>query len=316
MKHLPTALVLALALALPLAVHATESGSGRPVAGTGVGPGAGLVPAGPLTMLSMGFQYVDGTLSAERRLPVAGRVVAGAENTYTLQSATLLKVWDTGKGPWNFASALTVLAMQSEVSVQAFVPAVADLARSSKVSGLFDIAVTPLVAGYHFSETEHVSVGLRVWVPTGEYVDGRLANLSQNVWTFVPTASYTRLLAGGIELSAAATLNIYSRNAATDYHSAPQYTLELLASRKFANGVALGGIAGVIGQFGPDSGPLADRLRGFRGSEVALGPIVTYGTKVTGVPVAAAFRWIKTVSNHDRLDRDTFYLTISLPLPI
>jgi hypothetical protein len=240
--------------ALVSATLATESGGGRPVAGTAVNPSAGVVPDQPIMVFNLGLQSVNGTIGANKQIPIAGRIAGEADNKYTAQSLSLFKVWDTGPGAWHFASSLTMLFMQSEVTVQAFVPPEPGLDRSAKVAGLYDLAVTPIVAGYHFSKDEHLSLSLRVWAPTGSYVPGKLVNLSQNVWTAIPTLSYTRYLPQGWEVSSVATLNFSTRNKATNYQSAPLFTLDVLGSKKLGDGWALGAIVGWIEQIGKDSG--------------------------------------------------------------
>ena len=294
---------------------ATEGASGRPVAGAGVNPGAGVVPPQPGWIGSFSVQHVDGTFGADRELPVVGRIAVGAENIYTVGSFTLVRVWDTKVAGWNFASAITLPTMRSDVRISAFVPAVDGASLESQVTGLFDIAVTPIIASHHFSATEHASLSLRVWMPTGRYVSGQLANLSQNVWTFVPTVAYTQLWpAAGVEFSASAGLNLSTRNNATGYRNAPLFTLDALATKRFAEGFAAGLVAGWIEQIGSDSGALADRLNGFRGSEVAVGPIATWSTKLQGIPISTSLRWAATVSNKNRFDRNMVQFSLSLPL--
>jgi hypothetical protein len=280
-----------------------------------VTPGAGALPDQPLWLFNVGLQAVDGTIGASRQTAIAGRVAAGVENRYTAQTFTLLKVWDH-PGAWRFASSLSMLAMQTEVEVSAFVPAVPGLSLRDRASGLYDLAITPVVASYPISKDEHVALSLRIWAPTGRYVPGQLANLSQNVWTFIPTVAYTRYLQQGWEGSAVGTVNLSTRNESTNYQSAPLFTLDLMATRRLADGWAVGGIVGWIEQIGRDSGPLADRLNGFKGREVALGPIVTYSTKVGPLPLSTSLRWLGTVYNRDRMDRDTLYLSFTLPLPM
>lgn len=294
---------------------ATESGGGRPVAGTAVNPSAGVVPDQPIMIFNLGLQAVDGNIGASKQIPIAGLIAAEAENQYTAQSLSLFKVWDTGPGPWHFASSVTMLIMQSEVTVEAFVPAAPELDKSARVAGLYDLAITPIVAGYYFSKDEFLSLSLRVWAPTGRYESGKLVNLSQNVWTVIPTLSYTRYLPEGWEVSSVATLNFSTRNEASNYQSAPLFTLDVLGSKKLGDGWAIGAVAGLIEQIGKDSGPLADKLNGFRGNELAIGPIVTYSSKIGSLPLSSSFRWLNTVSQRDRMDRNTVYLSFSVPLP-
>lgn len=170
------------------------------------------------------------------------------------------------------------------------------------------------VAGLHLSPTEHVVFGLRVIAPSGRYVDGRLANVSQKVWHLVLSVADTRLLPKqGIELSAAGAVFFSSRNAATDDRSAPLATLDLLVTKPLGHGFAAGGVFGVIERIGDDSGALADRLNGFRGREVALGPTLVWTTKIWPAPLTTSLRWVKTVYDRNRMDRDTPMLPATMP---
>lgn len=304
-----------LALGLMMnSVSATEGASGRPVAGAAVNPAAAVVPQGPQWIANFGVQAVDGRMGAARNVPIAGRIAAQAKNQYMVESFTLMKVWDTGDGPWHLASAATLPVMQTRVDVSAYSPSVPSLALSDKAAGLFDMAITPIIAGYRMSPDEHLSLALRVWVPTGRYEPGQLANLSHNVWTIIPTVSYTRFMPGGWEASGVATVNFSTRNSASDYKNAPLFTLDILGTRKIAEAWSAGGVVGWIRQIGDDKGPLADRLNGFQGRELSMGPIVTYNTKLGSQPLSSSLRWLSTVSQHNRFDRNMVYFSLSMPL--
>ena len=61
-------------------------------------------------------------------------------------------------------------------------------------------------------------------------------------------------------------------------------------------------------------GPTADKLNGFRGYDWALGPIVSYDTKLGGAaPLSMSLRWVPTVSSKNRIDsRKTVMATATL----
>ncbi len=65
-----------------------------------------------------------------------------------------------------------------------------------------------------------------------------------------------------------------------------------------------------------DSGPTADLLHGFHGCDFAMGPIVTYDTKLGGKhPLSFGLRWVPTVTSKNRLDStSTFMATVTLVL--
>ena len=183
----------------------------------------------------------------------------------------------------------------------------AQVEQQQSTSNLFDLYFTPIVAGYHFSETEHVALSFNVWAPTGTYDPTALANASLNNWTFVPQVAYTKLWPDhGVEFDAVAAVQFYTRNTATDYQNAPLFTLDLMALKRFDNGASVGLIVGTVQQLGNDSGPTADKLNGFVGRDWAVGPILTYDTKVDGkLPLSLSLRWVPTVSSKNRLDSTT-----------
>ncbi len=308
MAAMATAVVL---VAMP-AAHAAEGAGGRPVAGTGVQPNAGIVPPQPAWLGNLTVLQSSGDIGTERQVPIAGRVSLGAESTFTLVNLTLTRAWGSGPGGWSFMSGVTVPWMRTEVGASIEPPRFPRV--SQQTSGLYDLTLTPIVAGLHLSPTEHLAFGLRVITPSGRYVEGRLANVSQNVWNLVPSVAYTRLLPEqGVELSAVGAVFFSTRNEATNYRSAPLATLDVLATRRLGHGVALGGVLGFIEQIGDDSGALADRLNGFQGRELAIGPTLVWTTTLGGAPLTASLRWMATVYARDRFDRDTLMLTATMP---
>lgn len=289
-------------LGLPLAAHATEGALGRPISGTGVQPDAGVVPPAPDWYVNLSEIYFDGSIGSSHTIPVGGKTTLGLDGQFSFTLATLLHVWNTGPGPWNFASSVTLPYMwQSSTASLGIGNRVGSVTQDA--SGLFDLTFTPLIAGYHFSQTEHIAFSLNIWAPTGKYDVGSLANVSLNNWTFIPTVAYTKILPTlGIEFDASAGVQFYTRNAATDYQNAPLFTLDVMALKRFSNGFGAGLIVGTVQQIGNDTGPTADRLDGFRGYDVTVGPIVTYDTKISGkTPLSMSLRWVPTVASKNRL---------------
>ncbi|WP_354685670.1 transporter [Cupriavidus necator] len=296
-------LVSALALlCAPAGAYATEGALGRPVTGTSVMPHAGVVAPEPILAVNIGELYLDGSISGSRTVPVAGKASLGIDGKVAFTLATVMKVWDTGPGAWNFASSFTLPYVWTRVTANVSAGA---FSRSSQdtASNLFDIYFTPAIAGYHFSKTEHVALSLNIWAPTGKYDPNALANPSLNNWTFVPQVAYTKMFPEyGLEFDAVAGLQFYTRNSATDYQNAPLFTLDTMLLKRFANGAGVGLIAGTTQQLGDDSGPLADRLNGFRGHDWAVGPIVTYDTKIGAKSLLSlSLRWVPTVAGKNRL---------------
>ena len=269
-------------------------------------PNAGIVPPEPIWAVNLAELYLDGSIGGGRQVPIAGLISLGIDGEVAFTLATLLKVWDTGPGRWNFASSITPPYVWTRVTAS-LAGTMAQVEQQQSTSNLFDLYFTPIVAGYHFSETEHVALSFNVWAPTGTYDPTALANASLNNWTFVPQVAYTKLWPDhGVEFDAVAAVQFYTRNTATDYQNAPLFTLDLMALKRFDNGTSMGLIVGTVQQIGNDSGPTADKLNGFVGRDWAVGPILTYDTKVDGkLPLSLSLRWVPTVSSKNRLDSTT-----------
>lgn len=302
LKRIVGASVLLLTLGLPFTAHSTEGALGRPISGTGVTPDAGVVPPEPGWFVNLAEIYYDGSISAAHSIPIGGKTTLGLDAQVSFTLATLLKVWDTGPGPWNFASSVTLPYAWTSASA---VLGIGNRTGTVKqdASGLFDLTFTPLIAGYHFSKTEHIAFSVNIWAPTGKYDPGNIANVSLNNWTFIPTVSYTKLVPSiGMEFDVSAGVQFYTRNSATDYQNAPLFTLDMMALKRFSNGLGAGLIVGTVQQIGNDSGPTADKLNGFRGYDWSVGPILTYDTKIGGkTPLSMTLRWVPTVGSKNRL---------------
>jgi hypothetical protein len=295
----------ALALAALLgagAAHAAEGALGRPISGTGVTPNAGIVPPEPIMAVNLAEIYFDGSISGSRQVPIGKQATLGLDAEISFTLATFLKVWDTGPGRWNFSSSITLPYVWEQASATVRIGGVQGT-QKDKTSNLFDITFTPITAGYHFSKTEHVAFSFNVWAPTGKYDPSRLANPSLNNWTFIPQVAYTRIWPEeGFTLDAVSGIQFYTRNDATDYKNAPLFTLDVMGMKKFPGGFGLGLVVGTVQQLGDDSGPTADALNGFRGHDWAIGPILTYDTKLADkAPLSFSIRWVPTVDSKNRL---------------
>ncbi|HZZ12222.1 MAG TPA: transporter [Paraburkholderia sp.] len=288
--------------------HATEGALGRPVVGMTVLSGIGIVPPEPFTAVSLQEIYIDGSVSGDRQVPIAGKTSLGIDAKIAFTLATVLHGWGSS-GRWSFASAITLPYVWESASA-GFSGGRLVTSTTDRASNLFDMYFTPIMAGYHFSQTEHIAFSFNFWAPTGNYDANSLANPSLNNWTFVPQVAYTKILpAYGLQFDVVLGLQFYTRNNATDYQNAPLLTLDAMGVKKFANGLGVGLVLGTVQQLGSDSGPTADRLNGFRGRDFAMGPIVTYDTKINGKhPLSASLRWVPTIASTNRLSSTSSFM--------
>ena len=292
---------------------AVEGGLGRSITGLQATNYAGVIPPDPGWSLAFGYAYYSGDIGAERELPISGVTALGMSATFDLFSLTGMYVWDTGEGRWNFASMVTVPVANVDVGAGLVVGPIQRSIDDSVHGRLYDMSFAPVVAGYHFDETRHLSLSLNVSAPTGSYDPDRLANPSLNAWVYTPMVAYTQLAhKGSLEWTTVVGIDFSSWNHATDYRSGAIFHVDSLLVKSFASGWGMGGSGGWIEQIEDDSGALADRFNGFRGSALALGPIVTYQGKWAGSTVAFSARWLKEFDVKRRLEGDPLMVTASI----
>lgn len=291
---------------------AVEGGLGRSITGLQVTDYAGVVPPEPGPTLALGYVYYSGSIGADRELPISGVAALGMDATFALYSLSGIYVWPTGEGRWNFASMATVPFANVDITASLEVGPYRQSVNDSR-GGFYDMSIAPVMAGYHFDEVRHLSLALYISAPTGDFDPDRLANPSLNVWVYSPTVSYTHLFAEGtVDWSTSVGVDFSTRNEDTDYRSGAVFHVDSQLVKHFGNGWGLGGVAGWIEQVSDDSGPLADRLDGFRGSAWALGPTVSYQHKRGDSTFAFSARWLHEFGVERRLAGNPLMLSGSI----
>jgi len=301
----------ALAL-LPLSAAATEGGIGRPITGQQVYSGAGVVPPTPGLVLSLNSVYFDGDMGGSRQVPLGRSISAGVDAKVSYNLTNLTYVWNTGPGRWNFASAIGLPFQYTKVNAQAS-GLRGGLSQVDSNTQFADILINPIVAGYHFSETEHLALSLPVYAPTGSYDPDRLANAGQNTWTVSPTIAYTRLFASGGEFTALTAIDFYTRNKDTDYKNGAVFRIDAMWTTAVAPQWRLGVVGGWIAQLQKDTGGNSDALKGFKGHAIGLGPVVTWSGKIGQQPAAFSARWVADIEVKNRPKGNGLSLALTLP---
>jgi hypothetical protein len=92
------------ALAVSFDAKATEGGIGRPITGMQIAPYAGIVPPTSDWIVSLNTIYYEGSVSASKTLPIAGKVTAGLDYTISYTLINAVKTWGITAGGWNFAT--------------------------------------------------------------------------------------------------------------------------------------------------------------------------------------------------------------------
>jgi hypothetical protein len=289
---------------------AVEGGLGRPISGMSIAPFAGVVPPEPGLPVLTGDTYYSGSIGASRTVPIAGLLVANVDMKASFTPIAFLYIWPTPTKEWNFASVVCFPLAWLEVTANLSGPL--PVRKTESTFGLFDLAFTPIIASHHFSQTDHLAFDFTFWAPTGSFEKGRLVNLSQNTWTFIPGVAYTKLLPeANIELTGIWQMEFDTEDPATHYQNGILSDLEVLAIKRFKNGLGIGFIESWIQQVNDDGGaPVA--LNGFVGRAFGIGPIVTYSTKVGKSHLDLSARWIHDFGVTDRVAGDGFNFTVSL----
>jgi hypothetical protein len=312
LTHFAQTLSLVLIVSLAPPARAVEGGLGRPISGATIMPYAGVVPPMPGLAVGVGEIYYEGSIGGSLNVPIGINLALNVNMRASFTPISLLYIWDTPTKHWNFASAVTfpVTWLEAEANVTSGT-------RTGRVrdsaAGLFDLILVPIVASYHFSETEHLSLSLTVWAATGDYDKNKLANLSTNTWTFIPSVAYTKIFPKpNIELSASWSVNFDTENYATGYQNGILSDLELMAVKRFKCGAGVGVIGSWIQQLTDDGGTTADKLNGFSGRAFGVGPVLTYSTKVGKSHLDFNLRWVHEFENKNRVEGDLAMLNVTL----
>ena len=291
-------------------VLAAEGGVGRPITGQQVFSNAGIVPPEPGWVMSLTSIWYDGELKGSAQVPIVGAISTGLDMKVSYTMANFTHVWDTGKGPWNYASAIGVPVQYTDITANVTGPRGRTLGTSDTGTQFADMLVTPIAAGYHFDELNHISLSLPIYVPTGAYNVDRLANPGQNNYTFMPTVAFTHLDGKGGEFTLSSGLEFYTENDATDYRNGNIFTLDALWTHGFGNGWNAGMVAGYIQQLTDDSGSGA--TSGFRGRSVGAGPTVGWTGKFADAQANISARWVPEFDTKNRPEGNGFSVNMTL----
>ena len=317
LKNVYTFSVLATAVMLCTApaAYATEEALGRSITGMQITPYIGIIPPTPGWQYSLSYLYYDGNISGGKQAPIAGTTALNLHANANLFAATFAYVWNTGPGRWNFASMFTVPYIYTSAVADLSLGPFSGRAKSSS-SGLYDFYFAPVIASYHVSEVEHWSFGMYIYAPTGDYQKGQLTNDGLNVWTFSPAVGYTHLFQQGtFEMSALAGVDFYTRDNATDYQNGAVFRLDALAMKRTSSGWGYGLAGGWIQQLQDDTGPTADKLDGFKGHSLGLGPAISYSKSWSKEnKVALTLRWLKEFDVKNRIEGEPLELNVSISL--
>jgi hypothetical protein len=190
----------------------------------------------------------------------------------------------------------------------------ASVGKNDALTAIGDIVFQPVMLNYNVSPNTNVNFRTTVYIPTGSYELGRLANTGKNYWSLEPTLAYMYFGAkNGREVSIFTGLTLNSWNDATSYHSGSQ----LHADATFAQHLPLfGGLAGIgatttwYRQIEPDRGSGAT-LGAFRGETASVGPVLSYIGKLGAEDLLIELKWQTEYHTQNRLEGDTIFFKLA-----
>ena len=271
---------------------------------------AGILPPGPALYLTDMYAYMDGSTDAEVRNGLIESNVS-----YKANGQLLFATYTTDRtflgARYGFGGALSYLNMKLHADIGAPIGTIANLGNA----GLGDSLLEPVALGWD-SGNWHWLGDLFVYIPTGEFHKGQL-NVGRNFWAFMPQFSLTYFdPKAGWDASLTLTWVSMTENTATQYQSGDILHLEFSSGYHFTGlgGAWEAGVAGnVMDQVAPDSGAGA-KLGPLEAKAFGIGPIVTYSSKLNGVPVAFSARWQHDVSATKTLGGNIVYVTATAVL--
>ena len=301
-------------LLLSTRASAEEGGSGHYFQGS-MSSFVDGAPADPTFIARFNYAVYDGDVSINREIPIGGLLAGNVDASSTAIGLTLLwsPDWNLGEN-WQFSMVATIPWVDIEVSAD-----VRDanggpiIRRSDRVKALGDIVLIPAMFNYNFNPDFNINMRVTVYVPTGDYEVGRLANTGKNFLTIEPTVGFVYLgQKNGREASLFFGADFNQKNDDTDYQSGTQIHLDGTLAQHFPlwNGLAGAGISGYwYKQVTGDSGSGAT-FGDFKAQANGIGPVLSFASKVGGKDVIAELKWLKEFGNENRLEGETLWLKI------
>ncbi len=125
------------------------------------------LPPADVWVVNVQELYLNGSISGSHGVPIGGQESLGLDGKVSFTLATIERGW--GKfGGWDFASAFTLPYVWEEVTATSAVGR-AGRTTTDRASNLCDMYFTPIIAGYSFSQNDHLAPSFNFWAPTGQY---------------------------------------------------------------------------------------------------------------------------------------------------
>lgn len=313
----PTAGLLMLALTASLYVDAQAAEGGKSLYLLGKrGPLAGLIPKPGWYATNDVYYY---TAKSDELVPISGRVTQGVDVEALVNLLQMTWVTDFDLVGGRLALGAVIPYGRVEVDAQASAATPGGLALGlSKSDGVTDFGDPALAASIGWKHRDGDlfrawSLYTSLFIPVGSYELGRIANLGANRWGLDLGSAFTMgNFKKGREFSGVLGVTLNGENPDTDYRSGTDLHLELTYKQHLPMGLSAGLVGYYYQQLTTDSG--SNLLGDFKGRVAGLGPEIAYQFKAAGRTMSLDLRWYHEFAAQNRVEGDSFFLTLSLPL--
>jgi hypothetical protein len=314
MKKSVLHLFFSCSLALVWDARAEQGGSAHYLPGTA----ASFIDAFPgkpggLAVLNY-FTYYDASVEAGRQLPLGGFLTAGVDAT--VYADTLAAIYQTRLnvlgGGLAFGAAVPYVWLEVEAQAQRVGPGgvVDPVVRSLRdtANGIGDMMLIPFMLGWtNLAPDLKVDTRLGIYVPTGDYKLGQLANVGKNYWTFEPGIMASWLSSKiGTEVSLYTGVDFNTENEDADYTSGTSLHFDLTVAQHlplFGGFIGVGANAFYYEQITGDSGSGAV-LGDFEGKTSGVGPVLSYVRQIGRTQLLAEVKWLPELDTDKRMEGD------------
>ena len=183
--------------------------------------------------------------------------------------------------------------------------------------GISDALIIPLMLGWHAEEYNlHFLCYQGLFLPTGDYKKGDIANMGQNHFATETDAGFTWLNPKwGTEVSAITGVTVNFTNHKIHYRSGTGWHTEFFAGQYLNDQLQIGMAGYWFYQLTPDKLNGKTFLDGFRGQVLGLAPCISYDFKIAKVAMNLNARYYKEMHSKNYLKGDSFFLTLTVMLP-
>jgi hypothetical protein len=156
----------------------------------------------------------------------------------------------------------------------------------------------------------HFKVSEMVFVPTGAYTEGDLANIGRNYWGFDTSCALTWLSSKtGTEVTVMPGLLVNTENTSTDYQTGNELHMDFMVNQFLAKTFALGAQGYYYKQLTGDSGSGAF-LGDFKGESYGFGPAMLWMPGSSG-RISLVGKWLFDSHHENRMKGDYGQMVVS-----